>query len=295
MDRYRKELIKRFQGLKKEISNLKQKLNFVNEQKESWFQKKEVMKKQIFDLISHIKGVKSQKDDFNIQLRELRQQRDNYNAKVKELISKIKELNKQKRDAFKKYGIKVDPSRLKDRIEKLEGSIETEAFSFKKEKKVMEEIKQLKKKYEESSKLVSVLDAVDKVSKDIDGAKKKAQEFHKKIQQYVKGNQAGYKEFIDISKHIDDFKDKQQKAFQCFLDFKTEFNGVNDKLKEKLFEAKELEDKLNKHRNNIELKRKQNEDVILKDKQEKVEGKLKRGEKLTTDDLLVFQKGEENK
>src|SRR3989344_5001631 len=128
------EVFSKFHNLRSEISNLRNRLNEINAEKEKWFKIKEEIKKQVFGLIKKIKEIKNKKDGFNVNVSKFKENRDNHNKKVKELISKIKELNKEKIQIFKKSGIKEDPERIKERIERLELSIQTEGFSFEREK-----------------------------------------------------------------------------------------------------------------------------------------------------------------
>ena len=76
--------------IQKEISNLKNKLNEIDKEKELWFKKKEDLKLDISSLIKQIKDIKSIKDKSNIDIIELKKERDKYNDEVKLLINEIK-------------------------------------------------------------------------------------------------------------------------------------------------------------------------------------------------------------
>ena len=56
--------------LQKDISEIKLKLDDINEQKEFWFTRKENLKKVINDLIVEIKGIKTERDKRNTELQE---------------------------------------------------------------------------------------------------------------------------------------------------------------------------------------------------------------------------------
>jgi len=247
------------------------------------------------NLIGQVKGVRSEKDSSFVQIQEFKKERDNYNAKVKELIVGVKKLNEEKKIALKKYNIKTDPEKIKEKIEKLDQSIETEAFSFEKEKKVMEQIKKLKRLYDESAIVREILEKTNKISAEIEDAKKKGREFHEKVQSSAQKGKEGYLEFIDISKRINQFKDLQEKAFKKFLDFKNEFVKINDMLKEKLSEVNKLRGFFDMRRREQKKKKEEQEKKIVEGKIKKVEEKLKKGEKLTTEDLLAYQKKEGEK
>ena len=95
---------------------------------------------------------------------------------------------------------------------------------------------------------------------------------------------------LTSSKEIDDLKSKEEEAFSKFIEFKKKFNEVNDQLKEKLVELNRLTDTANKYKLEIKKEKQEKEESMLKNREEMIEDKIKRGEKLTTEDLLIFQK-----
>ncbi len=279
----------KLRDLKNDISTLKSKLNELNEKKEFWFKKKAELQKQVSDLISGLKQIKSDKDTFNQDLIDEKNTRDKYNSEVKLLVSEIKKLNKEKKDFLAKYNLKFDPSKLKEKIQNLEQSIETEAYSFEKEKKVMDEIKKLKKLYDETSMLNTIVEKAEEISKKIEVAKSKADEAHKKFKDLSNDNKEGYKEFIDSSKRINELKNEQEDAYRNFIELKKEFGVVNSQLKQKLVELNDAQSQVTGIKEEKQKERRSKERQILKEKAKDVEEKLKKRKKLTTEDLIVFQ------
>jgi len=94
---------------------------------------------------------------------------------------------------------------------------------------------------------------------------------------------------IQASKDIDNVKGEEEEAFKKFIEFKTKFNEINDKLKTRLREVKELNERMqddhHNHRKQADRKKKEK----LAEKKLSVEEKMKKGMKLTTEDLLAFQ------
>ena len=98
--------IEEYKKVQSEINLLRDKLKDINQKKEHWFQKKESLKKDINEHITKIKELRSQKDQKKQELDQLKGERDKYNSLVKELISKIKNINEDKINAFKKYNVR---------------------------------------------------------------------------------------------------------------------------------------------------------------------------------------------
>ena len=282
--------LENYKQIQSSINELKNKLHEINQQKEHWFKKKEDLKKEINELIKEIKEIKSEKDKKNLELHELKKQRNMYNDQVHDLIKRIKKLNKEKAKTLKKYNIKVDPANIQEKINKLEKKVEIEV-NFEKEKKLMDEIRKLKKSYDESSELREIGEKAVNIDKEIKEARKKADEFHKKIQDITKDST--YDNFMELSKKITELKKVQEEAFQKFIDHKNDYSKLNQELKTKLDELMKVKDEINKDK---ELQRRIHEDKtrkILRENSREVEEKLKTKKKLTTEDLLKYQGTEE--
>ena len=288
----KEELFKKLDEIRRDVTSLKTELNQIDDKKEEWFKKKEDCSKKIKDSIGHIKDDREKRNSLTKEVKDNKEKREQLNKEVKEKISEAKELNKEKEKISKKHHIHEDPSKIKEQIERLEFKIETEGLSFEKEKGIMSIIKNLKKKYKESEKISNVWDQLHTKSKDIDLKKREAEEMHKKIQKTAKESQDKHEGMIALSKEIDGLKKEEEEAFKRFIEFKTKFNEVNDKLKERLVELNNIKLEVDKHIKSKRLEKESKEQAILRNKEHSVEEKLKKREKLTTEDLLIFQKFE---
>src|SRR3989344_3208219 len=227
-----------------DISELKKKVNSLNEEKEKLYREQTELRKRTREEVDSIKLLKSETDEYNTETTELRNKRDSENKRVRSLIEKIKELREKKKLILKKYDIK-DPERVHKKIEELESKIETEALSPSQEKKLMKEINTLKNIFGKDSELERVMKEIKEVSKMLDESKAKGDECHNKLQEIRK--KGGYKGFKKISKTITELRKKE----------------------------KEKTDSLNV--------------IKLHELAKEVEAKLKKKQKITTDDLLAFQ------
>ena len=275
-----------FRKLNGEVRSLKPQVDSLNSEKESWFKKKEDLKVEINDLIRKIKQIKAESDKKNIDINELKKQRDKHSSEAKSLIKKVRNINNEKANALKKFNIKIDPSQIQEQINHLEKRVETEV-DFEKEKKLMEEIKKLKRVFGESSEVMTIAKEAEQIELAIKDSKKKANEFHKKIMHAVKD--VGYDQFIQLSTKINSLKKEQENAFQMFIESKKKFIEINRDYKEKaerleMFRLVFSKDKKMK----IAIKEENNNEVIERNSQQ-VEAKLKSMKRITTEDLLKIQ------
>ncbi len=272
-----------------EASKLKNSLNALDKEKESWFKKREEFSKKIRESIQNIKSDKARRDALTQEVKGLKMKRDAANKEINEKLKEFGKLKTEKTALIKSLGIKESPSKTRQQIEKLEFRIQTEAMPFEKEQSLMKRIKELKNLYEHSK----VVDEVDKKIKEVSGAmakiREEANEMHKLLQEKAKQSQALHEEILGVSAEIDKIKIDEEEAFKKFSEFKKKFNGVNEQLKEKLKEMNYVKEQLDKISAEKKEKRRLEQESFLKSKEEEINQKIKRGEKLTTEDLLVFQ------
>ena len=285
----KKELIRKRNDLNKEINTLRKGLNDFNTKKESDFENKEKITKSISQLIGQVKSSKSARNKFTKQVKKVKEIRTHDNEEIKKKVKEIKELNKKKKEIQLKHNIKGNPSFIKKDIDKLEFKLETEAMGFDKEKKLMKTINGLRKQYKEVKVVSDVFEKIHKLDKELKELRKKAQDEHKEVQKTAEESQHKHEEVIETSKEIDDLKEKEEDAYKNFFDSKKKFTEINDKLQEKLKEIGKLNEKLREFGADQKHRKEEFNKKSLKQKAALVNEKMKKGGKLTTEDLLVLQ------
>ena len=68
----KKELRGELQLLQEEIASLKKQLNILNEKKESFFQRKEALRKEILSFIKEVKNKRTTKDQSHQSIKEIK-------------------------------------------------------------------------------------------------------------------------------------------------------------------------------------------------------------------------------
>ena len=285
-----KELVGELNKYKIEASKLRQVLNKLDQDKESWFKKTNDYSQRIRELIRKVKEFKEKRDSLTKEVRELKPRRDNINNDTSAKLKEFDKLKKEKLEIAKSLDVRDSPSRIKQNIEKLEFKIETEPMSFDKEQAIMKNIKVLKKLYDNSSTLMDANNRLDGASNVIKKMRKEANETHTLIQEKAKQSQSLHEEILRMSEEIDKIKLEEDASFKKFSELKHKFTETNSQIKENLKLLNEVKSRLDKIRSERKEKGIAEQESFLKAKEEEVNQKFKRGEKLTTDDLLIFQK-----
>jgi uncharacterized coiled-coil DUF342 family protein len=277
----------------KELAVLKAQVSELNSKKEAWFEKKRQATKEVSELFRSIRDAKGKRNTFTKQVKDSKQRREELNKLLLKKRQEMKRLQNEKREITKKSGIRVDPSKIKSEIEDLDLKIETEALPFHVEQKVMKRINELKKTLEQSKEVSDVFDKIHELGKELDRIRLKADEAHKKIQTKAESSQQFHEELIESSKDVKEGRQKEEDALKKFVEFKTQYNELNDKIKAKLAEISALRSKVEGYDLEEKKKVKKAEEKQIQDKKRTVEEKIQKGMKLTTEDLLAFQAKEQ--
>ncbi len=279
-----------------DISSVKAKVNELNSEKETWFNKKEELNQQIAELIKLLKKANPEMEAEKKKEKELKENRDRYNREFSKYLKDSKELAKQREELAGKFGRGTTPSSIKNKIEKMEYVIETEVLSIEKEKKIMKHINELRKVLKEAPNLSDFGSQMKEISENITKTKENADRYHNELKEFTKENKKKFKEYLANSRKVNELKKEQRKAFKTFIEKKNEYIKLNTELRKKTKkEAKKFNKKKvpNKNYKSDNLKSIQNQFLdnarIIEEKVKDVEKKLKEKKKLTTRDILAMQ------
>ena len=283
---------------KQDIASLKTKLNELNSKKEEWFNKKEDLNKEISKLVKILKAANPEIDAEKKKERELVEKRNELNKQFREQLTLSKDLVKERNTFKDKFGRGMSPGALKGRLEKLEYTVETEAISIEKEKKIMRQIKELRKAVMESEVVTDFKSQMGEISQTLTDAKEKADKYHLELKELLKENKKKFKDYMINSRKVNELKKEQRQAFKKFIEFKTQFSKINSELKAAMKESGEVpqrKKKRIKHKPNRapRMDRIQTTFIdtakLIEEKVKEVEEKIRTKKKLTTKDLIAMQ------
>ena len=284
----KKELFASFDRLKAEILSYRKNLNQADIDKEHWYRKNEGISKDIRQKIGAVKEERRKRDELTGRVRELKWQRAKLDGDMSKKISEVMALRNEAQEMSKKLKIR-DPFRIKHDMEKMELKLETEDMPFEKEKELSKKLKMLKKALEEASGLISASNKIRASDSEISALKKSRSHIHNEIKKIAEESQKLHESVVSQSKLIDKLKEEEESSFKKFAEFKKFFNEANHLLKERLKEMGRTREKINQFRLEEDEKRKLEESLLIKSKEQELEEKIKSGKKLTTEDFLAFQ------
>ena len=289
------QLTKQADELAHQIKTLRGRLNELNDQKEKLFDQRHAVGKEISELIKNVKGIRSERDALTSAVKLTKEEREKLHEDIKKALAESKRLKDEKDALVKKSGVTDDPRFIKRELERLNYKIETEAMSFDKETKLMKVIKDLKKKYDAAKDVTAVSDKLRDVSREIDRMKALAHDTHTKVTSAASASQEKHSGMIETSHKIDSLK-AQEEGFNSQIQAKkAEMQPLGDELDAKLRQLTDIKGQLGIATEESKQKKAQEQKKHLSDRADEVRAKLMRGEKLTTEDILVLQGAEGQK
>ncbi len=278
--------------LKAAVRALRDALNQLDDQKEEAFSKKNALGKQIVELITLNTKLRAERDAITDEVKKAKVERKKFNETIRQSIEKAKKLHQEKKDVAKKHGFQHNPGRLKEQMDKLEEKIITDVVSFEKEKELMKKIKEIKKVYDQNKKVSKIWEETHTLSKDIDTTKDTADELHKQIQAKAQQSQEKHERILENRKKIDALRKEEDVFKKDIAEKKAEIKKLSEQLKEKLSALGKRGEEITKKRKQTAHDRTAQRKKSLADLRKAVDEKIKKGEKLTTEDLLILQSEE---
>src|SRR3989339_842642 len=283
------KLISEMNSLKAELKNLRSKYNDLDRKKEDLFREKRKISSDIFSRIKNAKENKDKRNSLTGVVKTTKMSKEELENKINEIEKEITKLKEDKKKILEELGVD-DPQNLKKQIKHLEFKIETEGLTFEKEKEIMKVLSKMKKQYESAKDVDNIEKTLHIKFRDVRNLHQELDLTKKIVQHSAKESQKHHVEMIESSKEIDELKYKEAEYEEKIGAIKAEIHALTEQLDAKNAQIDEVRKVL--HENNVQLKEdvdKQNKE-ILKQKDEEVQDKLKKGKKLTTEDLLILQR-----
>lgn len=276
------------QTLNQNTVSLENMLRQKHQEKESWFTKRQALQQEIKTVIDDLKKLKKEVDGAKAIQNQWKTERNVHNQQTRELITQIKPLQEEK-TTVKGQHPWMNIIRIQKTIERIDTKIETEALEFEKEKQLMAKIKKLKKQLDEQLLLLESRQQYYQLSKDIREAKRKADECHKKFEEERNKQQENIEQFAALTKKITSLRKLQEEAHQQCIKLKGEYAVLAQQLKESIRKKTSILQQQRKARQRQEQERREKRRKLLEEKSKDVEEKIKKGKKLTTEDIIAFQ------
>ncbi|HDP73887.1 MAG TPA: hypothetical protein ENN46_02945 [Candidatus Woesearchaeota archaeon] len=286
-----KEVIQKLGKQRKDIVDLRNIVNALNKDKEETFAKKKEISTRIKQLFGEIRELKKKRDALNSEIRELKKKRDPLNLQIKELSQVIRESKSLLNQDGNAEQPKINPRLTQKKISQIEFKLETEVMPFNQESQLRRVIKDLKKELEEAKKQSKEFFDIIEMNNKLREIKAEADKHHRQIQQKAMETKEIHDNIISNAKEIESLKEQENALNEEASVKKKDFLEKSNQLKDMLKQTGSLSKQLNQIKEDTKAEEKKKTAVDIEKKKKQIEEKMKKGQKLTTEDLLVFQSG----
>ncbi len=281
-----KELRIEFQQGKKELSALRSQLGALMSEKEQAYQQLKSFQTGLHALINTIQRCKSERDTLTAQVKTLKGEREKLNLAVKEKAGEKNRVAQKKEEIAHKITRPENPARIKAQIAALERTIETEVMPFTKEQKLTKQIKELQAQYKKVEQLDQLWKEVHTASAEFSQTRRVAEETHWNVQHIAQESQKKHEEMRVLYEQLKKARAEEKPLKDKYLGLKKqveELRKTGENLSKRVQELAKLF-------NEEEGKSFQH---IVEQKTAEVKEKIKKGKKLSMDDILAFQASKE--
>jgi len=281
-----------------EIRKLKSDFLSKKNVKEEQFTKGEEYSNQINALYEEVKKIESENnlDKINSDLELKKVEYEELKKKIDEVEIALKAsyATDSSKVVVKKPEIKtISVEKAKKELKDLDLKLQTQVLSLEKESELIKKINEIKgfvNQYQGGSNSLTSAESTqtNNLKKEIRTLKKKFFNVEKSIRSIYKQIRLISKEKKLKYKQIDDLRELKKKSFEDFRENKKDYSGMSRDLKT-LFK---LENELMSKLGETPVQKKKVNEANFKVKQKELEDKLmKKGQVLTTEDLMFFQSG----
>jgi uncharacterized coiled-coil DUF342 family protein len=268
----------------------------LNQETKQFAEKRDQLNAQVKKLLQEANRFKEKRDELNGKVRSEKAVRENLTKTYNDLKAQLDKVRKARAPSSDEISV----SRLKKEVHTLEFKQMTSVMEADKERDLVERISQMKKQIESKEKELEGSEEMRELLTSVKDAKSKMDECHKKVNEYADLAQKEHDSMIERFNSSDKLRREADRAQEEFVESKMKADEEHRRHIEMIHLVHDFDKIAQSLRN---LKRVQERKTTPgggkaptpsapsgKMEAERIFEKFKRGEKLSTEDLMVLQK-----
>lgn len=278
--------------MKKKKNDFQEKANEYKRKRDDLHEKSKEMAKERDDINAKVRQIrneisehKKRRDEYNERVKHAKEQRNEIIKNHFDLKRKIKELERERSSASG-----VNLNNLKQNLRKLENEQMTQPMSSKKEKKLIEAIKDIHTKIKEQEEQLNKDPELKKAVEEEKMSKQKAEKQHDTVEKMAKKAQEEHQSMIELLGQLDNLVKKTTEIQENVVLTKIEADTVHRKFIDYVNKIHDLEKEISGFERTRDKKKKMADVSAVQREANEIYEKFKRGEKLSTEDIMILQK-----
>ena len=257
----------------------------LNEKTREWVVKRDALNAQVRGLIDEATQHRILRDELNAQVKAAKEERDKWNRRVNDLQDQLSDLKRRKMPRGA-----IPLGKLQQELKRLEFRQMTSVLSVDKERALIDEIQKLQAEVRKLEKALEENEDVRKVNDELKTVREKAEEAHRRVSELAEKAQREHDLMTGLYEQSDALRRQADLAQEEFIKTKMLADEEHRKHIERIRQVHDYD----KIIQGIWMKTRSvpgvSEEADAKKEAEQIFEKFKKGEKLSTEDLLTLQK-----
>lgn len=279
------DMLKKKDEFQKKANGLKDNRNKLHDKSKTLADDRDKLNSTIREMRNKISEHKQKRDELNERVKHTKEQRNMLNKSYSEVKKKIEELTKERSTSS---GANIN--NLKKQLRSLENEQMTTAMSPQKEKKLIEAISGLHSKIKEHEDKLNKDPKLKKALEEEKVIKQKAEKQHDLVEKLATRAQEEHENMMELIKQLDNMVKKVNEIQETIVMTKIEADKVHKEFIECVDKIHELERNVSSVQEKKRKMKKAEEITVVHKEANEIFERFKRGEKLSTEDLMALQK-----
>lgn len=289
MENDHKLLWETFLEKKKAVQQLREALASLHAEKENAFQALSALREQLRQQAVQITTLRQERNALTDEVKSLKAVREKLHKTVREKSTEKDDVEKQWKKLHEDLSKASRPERIAEAIAAIEKKIETEVMPFSQEQQLTKKTKELRQQLRKVQELSVAEQRKNTVTADFAEKRRDAHTYHRQVQDRAQQSQGKHGQMLAQLQQLQQLRADEQSLAEKHLALKVHYHEERKKLGAAFDELRALERLFEKNTALRRQKERAYQEEQLEKKQEEVEEKLKKRQKLTMEDILAFQ------
>ncbi len=257
----------------------------LNDKTKDWIRKRDELNAKARELVEQASQHKVERDKLNEDVQKAKAERERWNRTVAELLEELGRLRRRK---VPKGGVPVE--KLKRDLRGLEFRQQTSVLAVDKERDLIDQIARLQGEIMKLEKQLQEDKEVRELQGKLDEARKMAEGFHEEVGRLAEEAQVHHDAMVGLYEEGDEVRRQADRAQEEFIKTKMMADERHQKHIEFIRQVHDYDKIIHGIRAKERRVKVRKAEVSAKKEAELIYEKFKKGEKLSTEDLMVLQK-----
>jgi len=274
------------------INELNQKLSQLRDEKEILIVEmdkrageRDALNERVKTSRTEIDELRRQRDELNASVQELRKMRAQPRSRVHEKIEEIRNVQDSISNIQTKRRPAGNPQTLQQEFDNIEWEIQTSSLSLEEEKELVEKARELETQLKTHKRIKQLKEKISDLRTQVKSLDTESGGYHEELKEKAGRSQEIHESLQKKITAMKELKKEADAKHAVFVETKEKLKPVQDEIRKTMDELNRLR---NESRLEEEEKKKQTENVLRSELEQRAMEKLKKGEKLSWEEFQVL-------